>query len=55
MPKVGSRHFAYTPEGKKAAAAHAQSTGQSVSKTYKKGGRVKAMAGGMKMHKSKKK
>ena len=54
MPKVGSKHFAYTPAGKKAAASHAKSTGQSVSKSYKKGGRAKAMAGGMKMYKKKK-
>ena len=54
MPKVGSKSFAYTPAGKKAAASYAKSTGRSVSKAYKKGGRVKAMAGGMKMHKKKK-
>ena len=55
MPKVGSKSFAYTPAGKKAAASYAKSTGQSVSKAYKKGGRVKAMAGGMykKNHKKK--
>jgi len=41
MPKVGSKSFAYTPAGKKAAAKHAKSTGQSVSKAYKKGGKVK--------------
>ena len=54
MPKVGSKSFAYTPAGKKAAAKYAKSTGQSVSKAYKKGGKVKVMAGGMKMHKKKK-
>ena len=41
MPKVGSKSFAYTPAGKKAAAKYAKSTGQSVSKAYKKGGKVK--------------
>tara|TARA_R110002051_G_scaffold267961_1_gene328050 strand:+ start:55 stop:222 length:168 start_codon:yes stop_codon:yes gene_type:complete len=55
MPKVGSKSFAYTPAGKTAARSHAKSTGQKVSKAYKKGGRVKAMAGGMKMKKPKKK
>ena len=63
MPKVGSKHFAYTPEGQQQAAAYAKSTGQPLSSSYKgggkvkkaKGGRVKAMGGGMKMHKPKKK
>ena len=56
MPKVGSRHFAYTPAGQQQAAAYAKSTGQPLSSSYKgggkvkkaKGGRVKAMYGGMK-------
>ena len=47
MPTVGSKKFAYTPAGKKAAAtAHAKTTGQSVSKAYKKGGKVKMRKGG---------
>ena len=63
MPKVGSRSFPYSPAGQQQAAAYAKSTGQPLSSSYKgggkvkkaKGGRVKAMAGGMKMHKAKKK
>ena len=63
MPRVGSKSFAYTPAGQQQAAAYARSTGQPLSSSYKgggkvkkaKGGRVKAMAGGMKMHKAKKK
>ena len=63
MPKVGNKHFAYTPAGQQQAAAYARSTGQPLSSSYKaggkvkkaKGGRVKAMAGGMKMKKPKKK
>ena len=46
MPKVGSKSFAYTPAGKKAAAKYAKSTGQSVSKEYKKGGKIKMRKGG---------
>ena len=46
MPTVGTKKFAYTPAGKKAAATHAKSTGQSVSKAYKKGGKVKMRKGG---------
>tara|TARA_R100000687_G_C6341864_1_gene114632 strand:+ start:171 stop:323 length:153 start_codon:yes stop_codon:yes gene_type:complete len=46
MPKVGTKKFAYTPAGKKAAATHAKTTGQSVSKAYKKGGKVKMRKGG---------
>ena len=63
MPKVGSRHFAYTPAGQQQAAAHSRATGQPMVNTgYKKGGkavkkakggRVKAMAGGMKAKKKK--
>ena len=41
MPKVGTKKFAYTPRGKKAAKSYAKSTGQKVSKAYKKGGKVK--------------
>ena len=63
MPKVGSRSFPYSPAGQQQAAAYAKSTGQPLSSSYRgggkvkkaKGGRVKAMAGGMKMHKTKKK
>ena len=55
MPKVGSRSFPYSPAGQQQAAAYAKSTGQPLSSSYKgggkvkkaKGGRVKAMAGGM--------
>ena len=32
MPKVGSKHFSYTKEGKKAAASHAKATGKTVTK-----------------------
>tara|TARA_R110000751_G_scaffold55992_6_gene119879 strand:+ start:1295 stop:1447 length:153 start_codon:yes stop_codon:yes gene_type:complete len=46
MPKVGSKHFAYTPAGKKSAAAHAKTTGQRVSKAYKKGGKINMRKGG---------
>ena len=46
MPTVGTKKFTYDPAGKKAAAAHAKSTGQSVSKAYKKGGKVKMRKGG---------
>jgi len=63
MPKVGSRSFPYSPAGQQQAAAYARSTGQPLSTAYKgggkvkkaKGGRVKAMAGGMykKNHKKK--
>ena len=63
MPRVGSKSFAYTPAGQRQAAAYSRSTGQPMVNTgYKKGGKtskakggkVKAMAGGMKMHKKKK-
>ena len=47
MPKVGSKHFAYTPAGKAAAGTYAKSTGQKVSKAYKKGGKVKMRKGGI--------
>ena len=63
MPKVGSKSFAYTPAGQQQAAAHSRATGQPMVNTgYKKGGkavkkakggRVKAMAGGMKAKKKK--
>ena len=32
MPKVGSKKFAYTEKGKKAAKAHAKKTGKKVKK-----------------------
>ena len=62
MPKVGSRSFPYSPAGQQQAAAYAKSTGHPLSSSYKgggkvkkaKGGRVKAMAGGMKKHTKKK-
>ena len=62
MPKVGSKSFAYTPAGQRQAAAHSRATGQPMVNTgYKKGGkaskakggRVKAMHGGMKSKKKK--
>jgi hypothetical protein len=46
MPKVGTKKFAYTPAGKKAAASYAKSTGRSVSKMYKRGGKIKKHHGG---------
>ena len=65
MPRVGSKSFAYTPAGQQQAAAYSKASGQPMVNTgYKKGGkavkkakggRVKAMAGGMKMNKPKKK
>ena len=63
MPKVGSKSFAYTPAGQRQAAAHSRATGQPmVSTGYKKGGkstkakggRIKAMHGGMKKYTKKK-
>ena len=63
MPRVGSKSFAYTPAGQQQAATYAKSTGQPMVNTgYKKGGkavkkakggRVKAMHGGMKAKKKK--
>ena len=64
MPRVGSKSFAYTPAGQQQAAALSRTTGQPVVNTggYKKGGkavkkakggRVKAMHGGMKAKKKK--
>ena len=41
MPKVGKKHFAYTPAGEAAAAAEASATGEKVEKGYSTGGRVK--------------
>ena len=41
MPKVGKKHFAYTPAGKEAAAAEASATGAKVERGYAKGGAVK--------------
>jgi hypothetical protein len=46
MPTVGTKKFSYTPAGKKSAASYAKTTGQSVSKAYKKGGKVKMRKGG---------
>ena len=40
MPKVGKKHFAYTPAGKAAASAEASATGTKVEKGYSKGGLV---------------
>ena len=65
MPKVGKEKFPYTSGGVQKAQKHAKETGQKIDMSgYKKGGkavkkakggRVKAMGGGMKMHKPKKK
>ena len=41
MPKVGGKHFAYTPAGEKAASAYAKKTGMPLMKNYKDGGPVK--------------
>jgi len=41
MPKVGKKHFAYTPAGKEAAAAEASATGVKVERGYAKGSSVK--------------
>jgi len=41
MPKVGKKHFAYTPAGEKAASAEASATGTKVERGYAKGGPVK--------------
>ena len=47
MPKVGSRHFAYTPAGQQQAATYAKSTGQPMVNTgYKKGGKAVKKAKG---------
>ena len=51
MPKVGKKHFAYTPAGKEAAAAEASATGAKVERGYKAGGPIK----GSKKKSSKKK
>ncbi len=40
MPKVGRKHFAYTPAGKDAAASYSKKTGIPM-ETYKGGGPVK--------------
>ena len=32
MPKVGNKHFAYSPKGKKAAKSYAKKTGKKVRK-----------------------
>ena len=43
MPKVGKKHFAYTPAGKAAASAEASATGTKVEKGYSEGGPVKGV------------
>ena len=40
MPKVGKKHFAYTPAGEAAAAAEASTSGAKVERGYAKGGPV---------------
>lgn len=39
MPKVGSKHYAYTPKGRAAARSQARKTGQKVTNTKKTGAR----------------
>jgi len=39
MPRVGSKHFAYTAKGKKAAAAEARRTGKKMTNVKKTGKR----------------
>ena len=39
MPRVGSKHFAYTAKGKKAAAAEARRTGKKMTNGKKNGKR----------------
>ena len=41
MPKVGDKHFDYTPEGVAKAKKYAEATGENVKSAYKKGGKVK--------------
>tara|TARA_R100000963_G_C4597931_1_gene72688 strand:- start:488 stop:637 length:150 start_codon:yes stop_codon:yes gene_type:complete len=36
MPKVGKRHFSYTPKGKAAARKHAKKTGRKMTTTRKR-------------------
>ena len=36
MPKVGGKHFKYSPAGKKAAQAYAKKTGKKVTRKKKK-------------------
>ena len=45
MPKVGDKHFAYTPEGKQAAKDYAMETGEQAIPTYDAGGRVQNIKG----------
>ena len=47
MPKVGKKHFAYTPDGLKEAQEYAAKTGQKVEKTqrYQVGGLVSKSGG----------
>jgi len=39
MPKVGSKHYAYTPKGRAAAKSQARKTGQKVTNTKRTGAR----------------
>jgi hypothetical protein len=39
MPKVGSKHYAYTPKGRAAARSQARKTGQKVTNTKRTGAR----------------
>ena len=39
MPKVGNKHYAYTPKGRAAARSQARKTGQKVTNTKKTGAR----------------
>ena len=41
MPVVGNRHFAYTPEGEKAAKKYGKRVGKPVRKGYRTGGEIK--------------
>ena len=47
MPKVGKKHFAYTPEGRKEAEAYAAETGEPVEdmQRYQTGGLVNKSGG----------
>ena len=44
MPKVGGKHFAYTKEGKKKAAAHAKKTGKKITRAKPKMKRQSGMS-----------
>ena len=39
MPKVGSKHFAYSPKGRAAARSYGKKTGQKVTNTRRRGAR----------------